>query len=67
MINFKGNWDDHLPFIEFAYSNSYHSSIDMDPFEDLYGRRCRYLIGCFELGGVSIIGPESVHEAIEKV
>ncbi|XP_069143437.1 uncharacterized protein [Solanum lycopersicum] len=27
VINFKGSWDDHLPLIEFAYNNSYHSSI----------------------------------------
>ena len=24
IIDFKGNWDDHLPFIEFSYNNSYH-------------------------------------------
>ncbi|XP_070010561.1 uncharacterized protein [Nicotiana sylvestris] len=29
VIDFKGNWDDHLPLIEFAYNNSYHSSIKM--------------------------------------
>ncbi|WMV59329.1 hypothetical protein MTR67_052714, partial [Solanum verrucosum] len=33
IIDFKGNWDGHLPLIEFAYNNSYHSSIDMAPFE----------------------------------
>ncbi|MDV3181249.1 MAG: hypothetical protein Q8830_03520 [Candidatus Phytoplasma australasiaticum] len=26
VLNFKGNWDDHLPFIEFAYNNSFHST-----------------------------------------
>ncbi|KAF3684292.1 hypothetical protein FXO37_01413 [Capsicum annuum] len=36
-IDFKGSWDDHLPLIEFAYNNSYHSSIRMAPFEVLYG------------------------------
>ncbi|WMV59104.1 hypothetical protein MTR67_052489 [Solanum verrucosum] len=29
VIDFKGIWDDHLPLIEFAYNNSYHSSIQM--------------------------------------
>ncbi|KAL0416450.1 UNVERIFIED_CONTAM: Retrovirus-related Pol polyprotein from transposon.6 [Sesamum latifolium] len=38
---FKGNWDDHLPLVEFAYNNSFHSSIGMAPYEALYGRRCR--------------------------
>ena len=29
VIDFKGSWDDHLPLIEFAYNNIYHSSIQM--------------------------------------
>ncbi|GJS09732.1 zf-CCHC domain-containing protein [Tanacetum coccineum] len=36
-----GNWDDHLPLVEFAYNNSYHASINMSPYEMIYGRRCR--------------------------
>ncbi|WMV57916.1 hypothetical protein MTR67_051301 [Solanum verrucosum] len=66
VIDFKGNWDDHLLLIEFAYNNSYHSSIGMAPFETLYGRRCRSPIGWFEVGEVSLIGTELVHEAMEK-
>ena len=31
-IEWKGNWDDHLPLIEFSYNNSYHSSIGMAPY-----------------------------------
>ena len=31
VIDFRGNWDDHLPLIEFSYNNSYHSSIGMAP------------------------------------
>ena len=44
VIEFGGHWDD-LPLAEFSYNNSYHSSIDMAPFEALYGRRCRSPIG----------------------
>ncbi|KAL0420227.1 UNVERIFIED_CONTAM: Transposon Ty3-G Gag-Pol polyprotein [Sesamum latifolium] len=40
-MEFKGNWDDHLPLMEFAYNNSFHSSIGMAPYEALYGMRCR--------------------------
>ncbi|XP_059626925.1 uncharacterized protein LOC132269686 [Cornus florida] len=32
------NWEDHLSLVEFAYNNSYRSSIGMAPFEALYGR-----------------------------
>jgi len=67
VIDFKGNWDDHLPLIEFFYNNNYHSSIDMAPFEALYCRRYRSPIGLFEVGEVALIGPKSVHEAIEKI
>ncbi|WMV25734.1 hypothetical protein MTR67_019119 [Solanum verrucosum] len=67
LIDFKGTWDDYLPLIEFAYNNSYHSSIGMKPFEALYGRRCRSPIAWFEVGEVALIGPELVHEAMEKV
>ena len=35
IIDFKGNWDNHFPLVEFAYNNSYHSSIYMSPYEDL--------------------------------
>ena len=37
VIEFGGHWDNYLPLVEFSYNNSYHSSIDMAPFEALYG------------------------------
>ncbi len=66
-LDFKGSWDDHLPLIEFAYNNSFHSSIGMAPFEALYGRKCRSPIGWFEVGEAAVSGPDSVFEAMEKV
>ena len=45
VIEFGGHWDNFLPLAEFSYNNNYHSSIDMAPFEALYGRRCRSPIG----------------------
>ena len=38
VLDLKGNWDDHLPLVEFTYNNSFQSSIGMAPFEGLYGR-----------------------------
>ena len=67
LIDFKGSWDDHLPFIEFAYNNSYDSSIQVTPYEALYGRRCRSPVGWFEVGEAALIGPNSVLYAMEKV
>ena len=41
MIEFKRSWDTHLSLMEFAYNNSYQSSMGMAPFEALYGQQCR--------------------------
>ena len=40
-LELQGSWEDHLSLIEFAYNNSYYSSIWMAPYEALYGRPCR--------------------------
>eukprot|EP00253_Pinus_taeda_P015218 PITA_15218 len=34
-------WEDYLHLVEFAYNNGYHTSIQMSPFEVLYGWKCR--------------------------
>jgi hypothetical protein len=39
-IDYGKNWDKHISLAEFAYNNSYQSSLKMAPFEALYGR-CR--------------------------
>ena len=36
-MEFKGSWDTHLALMEFTYNNSYQDSIEMAPFEALYG------------------------------
>ena len=67
VLDFRGSWDQYLPLMEFAYNNSYQSSIQMAPFEALYGRRCRSPIGWFEVGESKLVGPDLIQEAIEKV
>ncbi|WMV13895.1 hypothetical protein MTR67_007280 [Solanum verrucosum] len=67
VIDFNGSWDDHLPLIEFAYNNSYHSSIQIAPYEALYGYICRSPVGWFKVGETTLIRPDSVHEAMDKV
>ncbi|WMV32944.1 hypothetical protein MTR67_026329 [Solanum verrucosum] len=67
VIDFKGNWDDNLPLIEFAYNNSYHSSISMAPFKALYCKRYISPIGSFEVGEVALLGPQLLHEAMKKL
>ncbi|KAF3660362.1 hypothetical protein FXO38_12183 [Capsicum annuum] len=48
-MDFGGQWEQHLALAEFAYSNSYHSSIYIAPFEALYGRHCRSPVGWFDV------------------
>ena len=67
MINSNGNWDDLPPLIEFAHNNCYHSSVEMSPYESLYGRRYRSQIGWFEVGESGLIVPDLVHQSMEKV
>ena len=38
VLDHKGSWEEHLPLVEFAYNNSYQASIQMAPYEALYGR-----------------------------
>lgn len=66
-IDFSGSWDTHLPLVEFAYNNSYHSSIGMAPFEALYGRKCRAPVCWLEAGEKQFAGPEIVQQTTDKV
>jgi hypothetical protein len=67
MLDFQGHWERHLPLVEFAYNNSYQASIQMAPYEALYGRPCRSPICWTEVGETSFLGPELVQETTEKV
>ncbi|KAI3669693.1 hypothetical protein L6452_41033 [Arctium lappa] len=67
VIDFGGSWDSHLPLVEFAYNNSYHSSIGMAPFEALYGRKCQTPVCWLEAGEKQFVGPEIVQETADKV
>ncbi|GJZ75085.1 putative reverse transcriptase domain-containing protein [Tanacetum coccineum] len=62
-----GNWDDHLPLVEFAYNNSYHASIKMPPYEMLYGRRCRMPICWDEVGSRDLVSTDVVLATTEKI
>jgi hypothetical protein len=66
-IDFCKNWDKYLSLVEFAYNNSYQSSLKMAPFEALYGRRCRTPLNWSQLGEREIFGPDLVTEAKRKV
>ncbi|GJY49110.1 putative reverse transcriptase domain-containing protein [Tanacetum coccineum] len=45
----------------------YHASIKAEPFEALYGRRCRSPICWSEVGDSQLTGPELIRETTEKI
>ncbi|KAL8121348.1 hypothetical protein AgCh_018184 [Apium graveolens] len=66
-LEWIGDWDKYLYLVEFAYNNSWHASIGMPPFEDLYGRRCRAPSYWDEVGERVIEGSELIRITNEKV
>ncbi|GKA30818.1 putative reverse transcriptase domain-containing protein [Tanacetum coccineum] len=60
VINFRKDWVNHLPLVEFSYNNSYHASIKAAPFEALYGRKCCSPVCWTEVGEAQILGPELI-------
>ncbi|GMI94535.1 hypothetical protein HRI_003122800 [Hibiscus trionum] len=67
VIDFQGSREKHLPLVEFAYNNSYHASIQMAPYEALYGRRCRTPICWAETGQKLLPMLDLLKETTEKV
>src|SRR5215468_4063503 len=70
-MEFTGSWGKYLSLMEFAYNNSYQSSIQMAPYEALYGRKCRTPVCWTELSErkalKEAVGPEIVKETEEKI
>ncbi|XP_070026260.1 uncharacterized protein [Nicotiana sylvestris] len=53
--------------MEFTYNNSYQPRIQMHPYKELYGRRCRLPVGWFEAGEAWLLGTDLVQDALDKV
>ncbi|WVZ97437.1 hypothetical protein U9M48_042976 [Paspalum notatum var. saurae] len=66
-LTYSTKWDECLPLAEFAYNNSYQKSLDMAPFEALYGKRCRTPLNWSEPGERVTFGPDLVTQAEAQV
>ena len=66
VLDLKGSWE-HLPLVEFAYNNSYQASIQMAPYEALYGRLFQSPICWTKVGGRSITGMDLISDTSKKV
>ena len=67
VISFGKKWEESLPYAEFSYNNGYQASLKMAPFEVLYGRKCRTPLNWSETGERSLVGPDIIQQAEEKV
>ncbi|KAM1462881.1 hypothetical protein ACFXTO_047863 [Malus domestica] len=70
VLQFGDSWHDCLDLMEFAYNNNYHSSIDMAPFEALYGKSCCTPLCCLEVVERVervLLGPEIMDETTQNV
>ena len=62
VLDFPGSWDRYIPLMEFSYNNNYQPSIDMAPYEALYGRKCRTLVCWTDLNEYKVIDLDIVKE-----
>jgi hypothetical protein len=66
-LQYGRSWDKSLSYVEFSYNNSYQESLNMVPFEMLYGRRCRTPLFWSETGERKIFRPDILQEAEKQV
>nr|AAN04909.1 Putative polyprotein [Oryza sativa Japonica Group] len=67
VLDFGKTWDKSLPYAEFSYNNSYQASIQMAPYEALYGRKCRTPLLWDQVGESQVFGTDILREAEAKV
>jgi hypothetical protein len=57
-LQYGRSWDKSLSYVEFSYNYSYQESLKMEPFEMLYGHRCRTPLFWSETGEQKVFGPD---------
>ncbi|KAA3480442.1 integrase [Gossypium australe] len=67
IIEFKGSWEKYLPLAESTYNNSYQASINMAPYEALYGHKCRSPLYWSKLNEEKLTRVDLLQEIEEKV
>jgi hypothetical protein len=66
-LKYGKSWDKSLPYTEFSYNNSYQASIDIAPFEALYGRQCRTLLFWSQTGESQVFGSKVLKDVERQV
>jgi hypothetical protein len=60
-------WEDYLHLLEFAYNNGYQGSLNMSPFEEIYGRKCNTPESWDNPANRVVVGPEFLKEMEEHM
>jgi transposase InsO family protein len=66
-LKYGKSWDKSLPYTKFMYNNSYQASIEIAPFEALYGCLCRTPLFWSQTGKSQVFGPELLKDAEKQV
>jgi hypothetical protein len=66
-LKYRKSWDKSLPYAKFSYNNSYQASIEMAPYEALYGRQCRTPLFWSQTGESQVFGLEVLKDAEKQV
>jgi hypothetical protein len=67
VLEWGDRWVRFLPLVEFSYNNSYHASIDMAPYQALYGRRCKSPLCWDDPADTVATLPEMVRETVDQI
>jgi hypothetical protein len=66
-LQLRGNWEDHLPLMEFTYNNNDQAIIEMVSYKGLYNRKCRTPICWDDMSDRNLIMLELVLVIIKKI
>jgi hypothetical protein len=60
-------WEDDLHLVDFSYKNEYQASLNIIPFEELYGRKCSMPVSWDNPIDHAMVGPDMIWEMEEKM
>jgi len=66
MLEFGGNWEEHIALVEFMYNSSHQTTIGMALYNALYGRRYRTPLCWEEIKDMKLYGTKLVQVTTGK-
>jgi hypothetical protein len=66
-LKYGKSWDKSLPYAKFSYNNSYQASIEMAPYEALYGPQCRIPLFWRQTGESQVFRQEVLKDVEKQV